>query len=318
MSKFVAIYNGFLFHYEVIGYILHYCLLQGHRVVVYCDLEGSNGYIELFQQLFQQQTDDRGQDGPEFRRIEKFDIEKCCYDAIFLLTDDDMSFSTSDPDINRNTIRIDHDFFVRRPEIEKCIATRPFFNGNSLPLMRPWALPCYPIIGMDSKSSILNSDNKTHVVIINNDYFYHSSIINRLQSDKMIVIHAISRDMDASRFSSLRPDIELKLYKNIDAIELLRIVVHSDYVLTDVSCNPEYENIKMSGAIPLAFSTLVPLIISKQTNSHYQFKNIIEFDKYGREPIMLGDVGSDFFHKLENERTELIETFFQIMRKYFE
>ncbi len=330
MSKTFAIYNGFKFHYEVMGYILHYCLTQGHHAVVYCDLDSSNGYITLFQQLF-------GQESHEYRCIEEFDTEKCCYDVIFLLTDDDMSFSTNDPNINRKTIRIDHDFFVRRPEIQKCIATRPFLNGNgqessilttklvgncfAMPenLGRPWALPCYPIIGSDSKADLIcQESHKTHIVIVNNDYFYHSSIINRLQSGKPIVIHAISRDMDASRFSHLRDDIELNIYKNIDAVELLRIVAHSDFVLTDVSVNPEYENIKMSGAIPLAFSTLVPLIISKQTNSHYQFKNVIEFDKYGREPIVLEKILNSFFRKLEGERTEIIETFFQIMHSYLE
>ena len=347
MSKTLAIYNGFKFHYEVMGYILHYCFTQGHHVIVYCDIDNSNGYITLFQQLF-------GQESHEYRPIERFDTEKCCYDAIFLLTDDDMSFSTNDQDINRKTIRIDHDFFVRRPEIQKCIATRPFLNGNG----RPWALPCYPIIGSDSKLEILRDDkggnrttldpkadvrrtvgddaggsearvveasqnevdkrHKTHIVIVNNDYCYHSSIINRLQSGNPIVIHAISRDMDASRFSRLRDDIELHIYKNIDACALFRIVAHSDFVLTDVSVNPEYENIKMSGAIPLAFSMLVPLIISKQTNSHYQFKNIIEFDKYGREPIVLEKKSIEFYRKLEGERVELIETFFQIMHSYLE
>ena len=329
MAKTLAIYNGFPFHYEVVGYILHYCLTQGHHVVVYCDLDNSNGYITLFQQLL-------GTVSHEYRCIERFDTEKCCYDAIFLLTDDDMSFSTNDPDINRKTIRIDHDFFVRRPEIQKCIATRPFLNGNdqeskilttkildncfAIPenLGRPWALPCYPIIGSDSKTELIVDDNKTHIVIVNNDHFYHSSIINRLQSGKTIAIHAISRDMDASRFSHLRDDIELHIYKNIDACDLFRIVAHSDVVVTDVSVYPEYENIKMSGAIPLAFSTLVPLIISKQTNSHYQFKNVIEFDKYGREPIVLEEKSIDFYRKLEGERTELIETFFQIMHSYLE
>jgi hypothetical protein len=73
----------------------------------------------------------------------------------------------------------------------------------------------------------------------------------------------------------------------------------------------------MSGSIPLSFSILVPLIISKQTNSHYQFKNVIEFDKYNtEEPIILNNTNEKFFINLENERTKLIIIFFRIMDHY--
>jgi hypothetical protein len=72
----------------------------------------------------------------------------------------------------------------------------------------------------------------------------------------------------------------------------------------------------MSGSIPLSFSILVPLIISKQTNSHYQFKNVVEFDKYSNEPISLKNTNEDFFIRLENERTKLMVVFFRIMDYY--
>ena len=302
--KKVAIYNGFTFHYEMMGYLIHYFLLVKSEIVIYCNLYESLEYIDLFRSLF-------GKDSQDYRSTSLFDAEKAQYDTIILLTDDDMSFSTEDPKINERTIRIDHDLFIRRPEINRCIATRPFFNG----VVRPWAIPCYPAINFNDRMSIECTDN-THIMIVNNDIYYHSTLINRLVSDKPIVIHAVSRDMDISRFSNIRDDITIQIYKNIGAFDLFKIAVNCNFIFTDVSINPDYENKKMSGAIPISFSVLTPLIISKQTNSHYKFNNVIEFDKYEREPIMLPDSSSDFFHKLEDERADLIEDFFRIMHFY--
>ena len=68
----------------------------------------------------------------------------------------------------------------------------------------------------------------------------------------------------------------------------------------------KYEKAKMSGAIPLAFSLGIPLIISKQTNEYYKFKNVIEFDKTTDDDIILTDISPEL---IENERNELMSKF---------
>jgi len=306
-KKKVALYNGFPFHYEMIGYLLYYFLERNMDIIVYCYLHKSNGYIEVFKYLFENRN-------IEYRCMSLFNSEKEQYDFIVLITDDDLSFKTDDENINNRTIRIDHSILVRRTEIKKCIATRPFFNG----LVRPWALPCYPVISLNNRLDIIKNNNKveTHVLILGNDHMYHTTIMNRLYSEKTIVIHAISRDMNEYRFSKLNENITLKIYKDIHALELFQIATKCDYVLTDIFINPDYENQKMSGSVPLSFSILLPLIISKQTNSHYQFKNIIEFDKYSNDNIILKNMNEEFFIHLENERKELINVFFRIMDYY--
>lgn len=305
-NKKVAIYNGFPFHYEMIGYLLYYCLDKNMDVVVYCCLDKSNGYNELFKEIFEKNNF-------EYRCISLFDSEKEQYDFYILVTDDDFSFKTDDENINNKTIRIDHVNLIRRPEINKCIATRPFFNG----LVRPWALPCYPLISLNNKLDIVKNNNKneTHVLILGNDHKYHTTIINRLYSEHPIFLHAVSREMDESKFSNLNENITLKIYKDINTSELFRIAVNCDYLLTDCT-NIDYENRKMSGSIPLSFSILLPLIISKQTNSHYQFENVIEFDKYSNDNIILKNMNEEFFIHLDNERKKLINVFFRIMDYY--
>jgi len=59
----------------------------------------------------------------------------------------------------------------------------------------------------------------------------------------------------------------------------------------------------MSGSIPLSFSTLTPLIISRETNAYYQFKNVIEYDKDSTENIVLENID---FHLIEQEREDML------------
>ena len=73
------------------------------------------------------------------------------------------------------------------------------------------------------------------------------------------------------------------------------------------------KNERMGGVIPIAFSLLTPIIISKQANKYYQFKNVIEFDKNSGDDIVLTKIDLDL---LETERNELINQFFMHMDNY--
>ena len=77
----------------------------------------------------------------------------------------------------------------------------------------------------------------------------------------------------------------------------------------------DYEDKQMTGSIPLAFSLLVPLIISKQTNRFYQFENVIEFDKGSIETIFLKNIDMD---SLEKERDNIIKHNFDMFDNHIE
>lgn len=87
-----AAYNGFPFHFELIGHILEYC---NRDVDVYSGTHGSMGWIEYY--------------GISPIPLLEFDESK--YDWIFLLTDDDWSFPNVDP---AKVICIDHYYQTRR------------------------------------------------------------------------------------------------------------------------------------------------------------------------------------------------------------
>ena len=96
---------------------------------------------------------------------------------------------------------------------------------------------------------------------------------------------------------------------------MMNLVCSCDFLLADSNMDIIYEDKQMTGSIPLAFSLLVPLIISKQTNRFYQFENVIEFDKSSCEDISLINIDID---ELEKERDIIIKHNFDMFDKHIE
>jgi hypothetical protein len=261
------------------GYIIHYCKTKKYDLTIYSD--DNLGYKDYYKTLFSN----------EYRPVFLFELEKQCYDFIFLITDDDRSYKINDNEINKKTICIDHHFSIRNPIFEHRIATRPF----SSEYYREWALPVYPI----NKRPCLNVD--TNIVFLCEDSTYNIGIVKRLKSRNPIIFHAISRTMTSDKFKGL--DIDIRIHRSIDMKELVKIISNASYIITDLALIKTHTHGSMSGSIPLAFSTLTPLIISKETNSYYKFKNVIEYDN-SMDPILLYDINID---ELKKERDELIQ-----------
>ena len=291
----IALFNGFKFHYEMFGYIIHYCKTKQHRLTIYCDLTSDLGYINFFKWIF-------GDYYVEYKQISsEFDKEKYMYDVLILTTDDDAHFKTNDPIINAKTICIDHYCMIRTPILPHHVAVRPFPKE----FYREWALPIYPILTPSQKREFISYDgNNIHVAIVGGGSNYKVDIINRLRArGKRVVIHAISRKVKREDFTGIHSSIELYVYKNIPMDELLNILYRTNYILSDSTTDIDHIADSMRGSIPLAFSILTPLIIEKETNSYYQFKNVIEFDKLSMNDIMLEDIDIGL---LERERDSMI------------
>lgn len=270
----IAIFSGFHFHYEMFGYIIHYCNIKQYKLTIYCH-NTDMGFIEFYKSMFD----------ATFKPLYLFEKERDNYKHIFLTTDDD-DYRLCD---TKKTICIDHYYKIRSPIFEKRVATRPF----SKEYYRNWALPIYPIDQM--KNKIKNKDEINIVILGDSHTNYNTSILNRIKGN--IVFHGISRNMRPELF----PGIKIQCYRNISTSHLFHIVQNSDYIITDLTEAKNYTSENMSGAIPIAFSTLTPLIISKETNSYYQFKNVIEFNS--TDPIELVDIDIE---ELKKERDESI------------
>uniref|UniRef100_A0A6C0JG02 Glycosyl transferase family 1 domain-containing protein n=1 Tax=viral metagenome TaxID=1070528 RepID=A0A6C0JG02_9ZZZZ len=301
----IAAFNGFLFHDEMFGYIIHFCKHHKHELTLFCHTEYYNHYIEFYKKHFH---------GYYFNVVDMrlFDQLKYGFERIFLMTDIDQNFKDNDPYINSITIRIDHYGEIRRENINNFIATRPFKNNY-----RKWALPCYPIYYSVEKYDALKQNNTINIMILGNcRERYDEKIINRLQceSNKPIIINVVSRKIKRENFVGWKLKVDVCLYENITTNNLIDLLKNTNYLLTDAVNDPHYEENCMSGSVPIAFSTLTTLVISKQSNKYYNFKNVIEFDKDSQDIIYLKDVD---LYQLEQERSQLISAFSPIVLDCF-
>jgi hypothetical protein len=264
-----------------------------------------------------------------------FEREINHYDAMVLFTDDDPDYNVYESKILHRTLMIEHCIFRRRDDIPHTLSTRPFdfsllqeakekskfktFDQCSSAL---WGLPTYPFYKPERKPRLAELTRQTAVCILGGFAEYNIDLIHRLRplsfTDPKIKIYAVSRHMELNKFDALDKErFEVEIHKNIPMDELVAILRKTDFLLTDVSKDNEYntEKVLMSGCIPMAFSFLVPLIISKQTNQYYQFHNVIEFDKNTQDPIELHTLDYGRLHqeceKMTDKNMLLLDQSFQ-------
>ena len=106
--------------------------------------------------------------------------------------------------------------------------------------------------------------------------------------------------------SNLNSNIEIHLHEQMNTMQMIELLKKCDYVMTDLQNDDHINGITMSGIVPLSFSTLSTLIISKQNNRLYGFKNVVEFELNSDEPIVLSKNGSTHVEQLKLERDKLV------------
>lgn len=322
----IAGFNCLTFHYEMFGYLIHYCKERNYSLTIYCDFAYDNGFIAFYHQLFNY----------PFLYFEQlwgnFEHEINHYDAIVLFTDDDFNYNVHEPKILNRTLMIEHSILRRRNNIPHALSTRPYdyslienINNSTEPSTCIWALPTYPILLPNQKTPLVNLSRQTTICILGAcDRNINLNILKRFKSlkntDSKIKIIVISRKIEFSKFKDLDTNFEIEFHLNICTEKLVEILKKVDFMLTDFTDDIEHttENGGMSGCIPMAFSFLIPLIISKQSNQIYQFKNVIEFDKLSHDPIQLELIDPQ---QIAYEREQMVNknmlVFDQIFRTIF-
>ena len=293
----IAIYNSFNFHYEMFGFIIYFCKKYNHKLTIFTPTEYTIGWLDFYKDFFKDYNF-------EYKSFMDFKQFKDNFDFIFVPTDDDKYIQSEW--INNRYIAIQHTNNVRNHYFTNNLGIRPFVTNYI-----DWALPCYTILNEYDKIN-LNEVDAINIAIIggNNDYNYN--IINKLQSSKRINLFIIGRNTLLFKHELLNfnnNNFYVNIHNNIPTNDLLNILKKCDYILTDTTFNTDHINgISMSGSIPIAFSTLTPLIISKQNNEFYKFKNVIEFDYDSVEPIVLSNEIINI-EDLKKERDGLISMF---------
>lgn len=324
--KKIAGFNCFKHHYEMFGYLIHYCKERNYSLTIYCHFQYDNGFMEFYHQLFNY----------PFLYFEQlwgaFEYEINKYDAIVLFTDDDFNFNVHEPKILNRTLMIEHSILRRRNNIPHALSTRPYdysfikkLNNSTEPSTCTWALPTYPILWPNQKTPLANLSRQTTICMLGScnrkiDLNILKSFKPLKNTDSKIKLIVISREIEISNFKDLDEHFEIEFHSNICTTKLAEILKTVDFLLTDFTDDIKHttENGGMSGCIPMAFSFLIPLIISKQSNRIYQFKNVIEFDKLIDNPIQLEWIDPEH---IAHEREQIVDKnmliFDQIFRTIF-
>jgi len=320
------------------GYIINFCSVNSYKLTIFTDaISNNSGWLNYYKKLFSSFEFEIKH--YNFFQQEKYLFDL----IFLTSNTDEFYFKYFDTEfLKNNTICITHQmnylYKVQPPDSVKTIYVRPFELNSD----KEWFLPCFNLENKNLKivddscihvaiiGACVEYDVNKKLVYYN----YNTKIINRLKTDKKIRLHVIARNITTFQFYGLNSSVELHTHENLPTEYMFEILNKCSFIITDVNCYdsssheinrmcdinshitgknvgpsaPEdyhfkYEKEKMSGAISMAFSLCIPLIISKQTNEYYKFKNVIEFDKTTDDNIILADISPEL---IENERNELM------------
>ena len=289
----VAIFNSFPFHYEMFGHILDHfsrCNDASTVVSIFTETRNALGWLEFYKTQFKNLN-------IQFSPVSDFCDERHAFDLIFVPTDDDFAFKREW--IDERCIASDHTISIRRPEYAHRIGVRPFAASN-----KQWALPCCEFVSANEKLRHLEPDC-IHIAVGGGlDCIFNYEAINRLSASVPLPLHV---HLIGRKIIGLRPKIKegivVHLHEKMNTRDMIELLKKCDYVMTDLL---EKNESSMSGFVPLAFSTLATLIISKQNNRIYGFKNVVEFDLNADDRIVLSKRDDKDIEQLKVERDGLI------------
>lgn len=293
----IALLQGFPFHYEMLGFMIHYAVSRSHRITIYTrifqpEVHDPHNYIAWYKKIYP---------GIEWRTIHDWDDKK--HDAAVLLSHWDPHFSFTEP---HKLLVIDHNENITDAWPDSIHVTiRPFDPGNQ---DEEWVLPVYPIsITHEPPASPIR------IAVIGYGAHYFTGIFNRIVwGNPSVEFELIGRHVRPYMFDDCPYQDKFRIHKDLSQEALIELVSRCHYILADVFLlTHDHENRHMSGCVPLAFSLRVPLILSKQTNRYYRFRNVVEFDKHTGDPIVLHTIDPSLlqqeFEEMLNKNERILD-----------
>ncbi len=273
----IAIYQGFLFHYEMLGYIIDYLLnsklVQFDQIDIYCwnlnneNNNSNNGkaWEDFYQDIFK----------IKINFIEPCKINPDNYNIIFLITDDDLSFKQEwlDKIGESKIICIDHFAERIRPPTNMTRVGVRFFYHRPKCL---WAMPVYQYINKIDKIKYLSQTNKINIVCVGKQGVPISGefLKELFYNFDSLEFHIISRKIEPKFNYS-----NIKTYENCSTKIMMEIIKNAHYML----CFEDPKNLgpisgSLSASIPLAFNSGCQLIIPKSWQNYYNLNSIISYE----------------------------------------
>jgi hypothetical protein len=260
----ILAFNGFPFHYEMIGFILDFCQKYDYEITT-INAVSSPQWMSfykskyIFHQIYTL---------PSKQEL----VDK--YDVVLLLTDDDYKFPNFFINF-QNTYCIDHHYSIRRPQIkyEHHIPISPFFSRD----VSLYALPIFDYIDLERKQQNIDKNKKPIITFLGDTNIpfitrIHSIIINTEDFD----IYVINRTM--TEINDSLPE-NVHLFENIDSTLMFQLLSDSSYMgfLVDPS-HEQYQCFRSTATIPISFTTGCKLFLPKNMNQYLKLTSIIEYD----------------------------------------
>jgi hypothetical protein len=278
----IAIFNGFIMHYEMYGYIIDYCKQKNYSLDIYSCTEENMEWLKFYIINFPK----------TFRLLhsDKYRYEND-YNHIILITEEDPFFYNFW--INYKIISINHSPFSRRNNMFKnYINTRPHKHYDN------WILPVYKLINVPEKQNI----SKNNVICLGGNALLSDDDIKRFKDFDKYNFILIDRRDNKDKYKDFK---NITFYHNLSAIDMIKLVKESNYMFISDN-NKDHIDTSMSASIPLGLNCLCTLIMPYEMNIYYKFKSVITYEKdiIIREPD-LNLVNND----LENMLTHRNNTF---------
>ena len=297
----IALIQGFpYFHYEMLGYLIEYCIVTNIDFTIYTLINQiSEEWKVYYESLFKRQL--------PWSIITSFAHQH--YDYIIIATDDDICYLSTmkyfEPINTTKIVTIEHSPKIRTPPVYKRVCVR--FNGR---LDCEFALPVYYNINLQDKIKMLSEEPKINVTIVGATFPKSKEILQKLFTNySEIQFNIITRVYK----NELEGESNIKIFKNCNTSLMMDIVQKSEYILCCEE-NPKHCFEIMSGVIPLAFGSRCRLIIPKAWNEWYCLQTPIEYCSESKIQL-LKEIDHD---QIDKETYDLISKKNRIFDKIFD
>jgi len=293
-----AAYNGFPFHFEMIGHIIEYCLLKGHELDVFTNDQGHQGWLNFYFQTFGTIVK-----GNHFEFLSVISD----YKVIFLVTDDDKTFPSHLLETYKDRIVcIDHFHMIRNPIPKFRVTTRAFVNRCD-----PVVVPCFQVVySTKEKNGYLLENTGIHVAVIGDR---NARTICNATTDffENAIIHVFTRSpVDAPN------NPKIMWYIDFGTMDMFYVLKRCHYMFAPME--NVYVNKITSGAINVAFGALCQLIVPSSWKSH-KLTSPKFYDDLSRLNVLgYPDINSVLQErqKLVSCRNSIYDAFFDIRETY--
>lgn len=279
-SKEILIYNGFPFHYEMIGCILEYCKRNDIHATLVNTCKNEE-WLQLYSQIFS---------FTYLSELPSLDI----YSLVVLLTDDDMTFP--DSLITDKTICIDHYYLNRRPSIHHHLPISPFYEG-----IANYVFPVFSYISYEEK---LASVKRPILTFLGDTTLPpNRETFKRIENIEDFDIYIINRSIGWKDYRGME---NVYVFENIGACEMFSLLSKTTYLCyIPNSCKNALEQSKnrtISACFPLSFTTGCILVFPETVNRFLSLESAIKYTSSIRLET------NPCFKKTFEERERLLST----------